>query len=254
MNMKLFFALFTLSFLVLTSCNKTKPKTDGPIEVSSSCEITEAIMADHYESARILYTRLVRSDDEHEEYNADTVSSTGIVNILERLAAIETAAAESPEIAVFTTEMNISATEGWSPSELILSFPDEASMEDLKTSLGTSGYEVLDRLVNDYDFEIGDEWDIIDAFTLEGTYSMNIEAIVSGLNAELPEGISADYNFYFGDSGDITYTAFADYDEFVFSHGWGDCPSGCIHRHYWKVTVDEDCVVSLVEEWGDDLP
>lgn len=48
----------------------------------------------------------------------------------------------------------------------------------------------------------------------------------------------------------------------LFSHGWGDCPSGCIHRHYWKVKVQSrgsrngdpwGLVVTKVEEAGDVL-
>lgn len=45
-------------------------------------------------------------------------------------------------------------------------------------------------------------------------------------------------------SGTNTYT---------FKKGWGDCPSGCINRHYWTFTVGSDESVVLVNESGDDL-
>ncbi|MFQ6093918.1 MAG: HEAT repeat domain-containing protein, partial [bacterium] len=34
----------------------------------------------------------------------------------------------------------------------------------------------------------------------------------------------------------------------AFTHGWGDCPAGCIHRYYWYVTVDKNLNTLLVEE------
>lgn len=29
-----------------------------------------------------------------------------------------------------------------------------------------------------------------------------------------------------------------------FRHGWGDCPSGCIHNRYWTYAVDSQCTVT----------
>jgi len=40
---------------------------------------------------------------------------------------------------------------------------------------------------------------------------------------------------------------------YTFSKGWGDCPSGCIHRHFWEIQV-EDKKVTLIKEHGDPLP
>lgn len=45
----------------------------------------------------------------------------------------------------------------------------------------------------------------------------------------------------------------------LFSHGWGDCPAGCIYRHYWKVAIKSQTAphgaarsftVTAVEETG----
>ncbi|MCX6339936.1 MAG: hypothetical protein NTX71_08460 [Candidatus Aureabacteria bacterium] len=40
---------------------------------------------------------------------------------------------------------------------------------------------------------------------------------------------------------------------YEFNFGWGDCPAGCIFRHYWDYTV-VDGSVTLVKEGGDLLP
>ncbi len=41
---------------------------------------------------------------------------------------------------------------------------------------------------------------------------------------------------------------------FVYSVGWGDCPSGCTHRHDWIFEVTDDLEVSLSGSRGDPLP
>lgn len=39
-----------------------------------------------------------------------------------------------------------------------------------------------------------------------------------------------------------------------FSYGWGDCPAGCIWRHYWRFSVDDMCQATFIQSWGDPLP
>ncbi len=34
---------------------------------------------------------------------------------------------------------------------------------------------------------------------------------------------------------------------YTFYKGWGDCPAGCIYKHYWTFKVDADNV-TLVKE------
>ena len=44
---------------------------------------------------------------------------------------------------------------------------------------------------------------------------------------------------------------FPGYTQLTYSHGWGDCPSGCIHRRYWQFNVYPDCSVEFVTSYGD---
>ncbi|MCK5381879.1 MAG: T9SS type A sorting domain-containing protein [Candidatus Latescibacteria bacterium] len=69
-----------------------------------------------------------------------------------------------------------------------------------------------------------------------------------------PEVKYADPNFFWGggDNGDnIEYLKKNEVHHFAFSHGWGDCPSGCGERYYWYVSVvsgDTGYVAHLEEE------
>jgi len=39
----------------------------------------------------------------------------------------------------------------------------------------------------------------------------------------------------------------------TYSIGWGDCPAGCIYRHYWMFEIEKNLVI-LLKEYGDKLP
>jgi len=42
--------------------------------------------------------------------------------------------------------------------------------------------------------------------------------------------------------------------EVLIHIGWGDCPSGCIHKHEWTYTVGRDGTATLLRETGDPMP
>jgi len=39
---------------------------------------------------------------------------------------------------------------------------------------------------------------------------------------------------------------------YIYRLAWGDCPSGCMYSHYWKVQM-EGCTAVLMAEWGDEV-
>jgi hypothetical protein len=55
-----------------------------------------------------------------------------------------------------------------------------------------------------------------------------------------------------GDGDDITFERVGDVKKYTFSHGWGDCSSGCISRHFWQVSLMPEGSMTMVES-GDDL-
>jgi hypothetical protein len=57
-----------------------------------------------------------------------------------------------------------------------------------------------------------------------------------------------------GDGNDIEGTLGDDFVELQYSVGSGDCPSGCINRHYWTFRVFEDGRVMFRGESGDSRP
>ena len=58
-------------------------------------------------------------------------------------------------------------------------------------------------------------------------------------------------NYMMGDpSTDIASTMLGRY---LYTQGWGDCPSGCMYHHYWELQVTGG-TVTLLRSWGDDVP
>jgi hypothetical protein len=62
----------------------------------------------------------------------------------------------------------------------------------------------------------------------------------------------AEPNYGIGDGDDIEFSPITEC--YTFSRGWGDCPAGCIDRHYWDFVVIGDRTVLLVAEYGTPLP
>ncbi|MCX6355179.1 MAG: hypothetical protein NTZ78_09795 [Candidatus Aureabacteria bacterium] len=55
-------------------------------------------------------------------------------------------------------------------------------------------------------------------------------------------------NWTIGDGSHIS----VELPRYTFTSAWGDCPSGCIYKHYWLFSVT-DGSVALIQEWGDRL-
>jgi hypothetical protein len=56
-----------------------------------------------------------------------------------------------------------------------------------------------------------------------------------------------------GDGSDLIAELKTDYIELIYIFGWGDCPSGCFSKRYWKFRVYNDCSVEFVESYGDKI-
>ena len=78
-------------------------------------------------------------------------------------------------------------------------------------------------------------------FSFSTIYNM---ALLSRIYGEVESVESAQPNHLIGDGDDIT-AAPPTYD---LSHGWGDCPAGCIFREGWTFSVEND-QVTLLGHW-----
>lgn len=81
---------------------------------------------------------------------------------------------------------------------------------------------------------------------------------------QLAEAIKGEYSLKYAEPNGITGTSQTitfnrkspTQYEYTFMQGWGDCPSGCIHKHFWVFSVSDtngNSSVNLEREDGSDL-
>jgi hypothetical protein len=91
------------------------------------------------------------------------------------------------------------------------------------------------------------------AFVVSFDSSLNIKALAPIVKAANASISYTEQNFYLGDGDRITYQESSGKRIYTLSHGWGDCPGGCISRHFWTFTFGPFSALSLVES-GTPIP
>jgi hypothetical protein len=108
------------------------------------------------------------------------------------------------------------------------------------------GDEYLDNLATLYRLEL-----VVDSkqgwFILNFNQSLNMP-ILAGIYAHSSKIVYAEPNYYAGDGDQIYAFSKNGSWDIVFSHGQGDCPSGCIWHNYVYVVVTPSHTASLVQE------
>jgi len=129
----------------------------------------------------------------------------------------------------------------WTPGELEVTLTPEA-MDQYKKG----EYHGLDELNAQYGLV---EIDASGSYLLL-RFTQPYHPMVLAVQYGEADGVSRVGPIYtIGDGSHITVSL----PHYGFSFGWGDCPAGCIYRHYWDYTV-VDGSVTLVREGGDPLP
>jgi hypothetical protein len=90
-------------------------------------------------------------------------------------------------------------------------------------------------------------------FVITFAEALNIRALVPLFLAASSNFTYAEPDGYIGDGDRITFSTTSNTKTYVFSHGWGDCPAGCIERHSWTVTLNYNGSIAL-EESGPPIP
>lgn len=118
-----------------------------------------------------------------------------------------------------------------------------------------TGNSQIDGLVLNYDLRLINyySYPILHAAVLESPKPINIYALSKKFNT-IDGVIFAEENRTVGEGNDISALIEQNYLTIVFSKGWGDCPAGCIYRHYWLFNIKFDGNVSFVRSYGDVIP
>ena len=122
------------------------------------------------------------------------------------------------------------------PSELLIK-TDAAWSQAWSNGQTTTGDHYIDSL--------GTEYGLVSAHAEFGnwfllTFDQPLQMWrLAQLYKRHPAVIYAEPDIYGGDGDNIEYFIKDDILCFTFSHGYGDCPAGCIGRYYWYVSVTQ---------------
>jgi hypothetical protein len=90
-------------------------------------------------------------------------------------------------------------------------------------------------------------------FKLTFEHPLNIRRIAARIKDTSDRIKYAEINGRVGDGNNIAFRLESGQKKYDFSRGWGDCPSGCISRRHWVVTIASDGSMTI-EESGTPLP
>jgi len=127
--------------------------------------------------------------------------------------------------------------------------PNLAWMFQLKNGIIPTGHPEIDSLIANYQLTFRRYYDYpdhiqYDIASLRSTTNLNIAALAV-LFEEIPDVDHAKENRYMGDGMNIWESISDEHIQLVYYYGWGDCPSGCTYRRYWKFKVYYDCSVEF---------
>lgn len=118
-----------------------------------------------------------------------------------------------------------------------------------------TGNTHIDRLLEAYDLSLEAyyDWSSGHAANLRASTPLNVAALA--MRFEAIDGVrNAEPNGWGGDGNDIRARSRGEDWELEYSVGYGDCPAGCIQRHYWTFLVDLGGFVRYEGDRGDPIP
>lgn len=116
-----------------------------------------------------------------------------------------------------------------------------------------TGISKLDTLIEKYNLNVLYLNNTKDRFNfiIKSEIPINYLALIKQLE-ETEEFKYVETNLIIGSGSTISLEVVGNYNVYKYSLRWGDCPSGCLYNHYWKIKVQNNKLL-LLEESGDSL-
>ncbi|PKQ65137.1 hypothetical protein BZG02_04740 [Labilibaculum filiforme] len=117
---------------------------------------------------------------------------------------------------------------------------------------GYSDYKALDNYIYKYSISLDSIGN--NQYKYQSEIGINQLALASELKS-MAFILNAKASSCIGDGSQIEIMDYSsDFIHLIYSYGWGDCPSGCINRHYWELGVYGSGMVEIIAESGSKLP
>lgn len=223
----------------------------------SSCSASDSIKALYIKDADRLTLRKIYTQN-LSYVDTIIIPHTHVDTVLRALIAVYNATALPARNAVIS-QYNIHTFPNPNLNTMEVSADSNLSwMHQLKLGNIPTGNTQVDHLISKYHLTVQNYTSYYGwfsyhtvIFTSDSSYNLPPLAdscsIISGVYNATPSS-------FIGDGNDISASIYPNYVQLVYSLGWGDCPSGCINRHYWTFNVYYNCSIQYSGESGTPLP
>lgn len=240
------------SFSSSTPCFNCSVSTSTE-SVSSSCIAADSVIAKYKEDADRLALRRVNSSNSTyiDSVNISEQLSDTILKAIIAVYNATTLPARDTVIEMF----NIHSFPVPQVKKVLVSAdPGLAWMQQLQNNIIPTGNSSVDSLMekyylNMYSYHTWSNLFSYHSVELLSDSNFNISMLAHRFEAISGVQFASPVNAI-GDGNNITDSVYSNFVELVFSLGWGDCPSGCTERRYWKFHIFPDCSVSYLGSYG----
>ncbi len=126
-------------------------------------------------------------------------------------------------------------------------------VENWENGVRLTGNPEIDRLMKKYNLQLESYYTNGALVCLSSPKAINIRAFCC-LFEKINGVFYSHPNHFFGGGKEITASIKEECLELIISIGYGDCPSGCVYRHYWLFEVEYDGTVHYIKSYGDPAP
>lgn len=218
--------MFFSSLIFITACQKTD---------ISNTKISDYIRQAYYADARQMYFEEWKDNPQHINYNKPTFDEAAIDNILRMIQGVYDSKSAHRDSIFDVYQIHKYGTSDFKTLVLEVD-PNNQAISQLAEGLIKTDNNKLNGLLNTYQ---------VDSVRKFSSYPEFNWLIMHFKKAWNPIKVCADFekiegittcegdNAFAGDGYNISLVRDEHYTDLVFSHGSGDCPSGCINRQYW---------------------
>lgn len=267
MNKQLTYVLAALTvisiFVIGISCdNITSPASGLPsqgwqdipeVRDADGGSLTDSVKAEYMRSAEELAIQLIiESDPKQIEIPESLIQIlyNGLIHI------VNSGLEEAQDV---TTEHRIQARPQFARGEIIVNVDttDADWLDNWRNGIVETSVEKIDQLINTYEIDLKSYNELHSmpwAMAVLKTNQQINPLPVAEKFAEIPSLSGAELNYIAGDGNTIKVKVEPGAILYRFEYAWGDCPAGCINRHFWEFAVDENGDVQFIDEGGNALP
>ncbi len=245
-------SVLLLLVVCLAGCELVGSDASSAFHGKDDSRLSDSLRAQYRTDAAVLTLRRVQEEIPFDEQDAE-LPPEWIERFYGALIAVHNASSRMasaadvegfhtwPNDGVYYLSIGVDSTEGW--------------VQEWQQGRLLTGNARVDELLRAYDLTLDGLWN---SYRQTVAYLRSERPLNTPKVASFFEGIPgvdfAQQGGSWGPDAGIVAKVGDGYVELTYTVGWGDCPSGCINRHWWVFRVYDSGAVQFMKEDGQPLP